>query len=148
MNILYNTCWFPRQHGKIHIDNLYAQKHSLCRIDFHEQTVEFGIGIELEHVSCPRLVFNVLTRKFLYGTSDSVVCLYTNVGRFTQVTVHQIGRFFDSLKDVYLCSMNNKGLLALAQLILPSEILSNFEVVHVEKGSSLIRIDLDESVKA
>ena len=44
--------------------------------------------------------------------------------------------------------MNNQGLLALAQLILPSEILSNFEVVRVEEESSLIRIYLDESVKA
>ena len=44
--------------------------------------------------------------------------------------------------------MNNQGLLALAQLILPSEILSNFEVVRVEKEASLIRIYLDESVKA
>ena len=43
--------------------------------------------------------------------------------------------------------MNNQGLLALAQLILPSEILSNFEVVRVEE-SSLIRIYIDESVKA
>ncbi|CAK7061797.1 MAG: hypothetical protein PARBB_02927 [Parabacteroides distasonis] len=44
--------------------------------------------------------------------------------------------------------MNHQGLLALAQLILPSEILSNFEVVGVEEESSLIRIYLDESVKA
>ena len=44
--------------------------------------------------------------------------------------------------------MNNQGLLALAQLILPSEILTNFEVVHVEEEASLIRIYLDESVKA
>lgn len=36
----------------------------------------------------------------------------------------------------------------MAQLILPSEILSNFEVVRVEEESSLIRIHLDESVKA
>ena len=36
----------------------------------------------------------------------------------------------------------------MAQLILPSEILTNFEVVHVEKEASLIRIYLDESVKA
>ncbi len=34
------------------------------------------------------------------------------------------------------------------QLILPSEILSNFEVVRVEEEASLIRIYLDESVKA
>ena len=44
--------------------------------------------------------------------------------------------------------MKNQGLLALAQLILPSEILSNFEVVRVEEEASLIRIYLDESVKA
>ena len=44
--------------------------------------------------------------------------------------------------------MNNQGLLALAQLILPSEILSNFEVARVEEDSSLIRIYLDESVKS
>lgn len=43
--------------------------------------------------------------------------------------------------------MNHQGLLALAELILPSEILSNFEVVRVEKETSLIRISLDESVK-
>ena len=44
--------------------------------------------------------------------------------------------------------MKNQGQLALAQLILPSEILSNFEVVRVEEAASLIRIYLDESVKA
>ena len=43
--------------------------------------------------------------------------------------------------------MNNQGLLALTQLILPSEILTNFEVVRVEEEASLIRIYLDESVK-
>lgn len=36
----------------------------------------------------------------------------------------------------------------MAQLILPSEILTNFEVVRVEEEASLIRIYLDESVKA
>lgn len=36
--------------------------------------------------------------------------------------------------------MNNQGLLALAQFILPSEILSNFEVVRVEEDMSLIVI--------
>ena len=40
------------------------------------------------------------------------------------------------------------GLLsAHPQLILPSEILTNFEVVRVEEEASLIRIYLDESVK-
>ena len=43
--------------------------------------------------------------------------------------------------------MENKGLLALAQLILPSEILSNFEVVKVDEQSNLIRIHLDEIIK-
>ena len=43
--------------------------------------------------------------------------------------------------------MENKGLLALAQLILPSEILSNFEVVKVDEQSDLIRIHLDEIIK-
>ena len=57
------------------------------------------------------------------------------------------GWFFSLTEKLYLCSMNNQGLLALAQLILPSEILSNFEVVRVEEESSLIRIHLDESVK-
>lgn len=42
--------------------------------------------------------------------------------------------------------MNNQGLLALAQLILPSSILLNFEVKRVEEESSLIRIYLDEMV--
>lgn len=44
--------------------------------------------------------------------------------------------------------MNTQGLLSLAQLILPSEILSNFEVVRVEEEASLIRISLDEVVKS
>lgn len=39
------------------------------------------------------------------------------------------------------------GLLALAELILPSEILSNFVVTRVEEKSDLIRIYLDESMK-
>ena len=56
--------------------------------------------------------------------------------------------YFLSRTGVYICTMNTQGLLALAQLILPSEILSNFEVVRVEEESSLIRIYLDESVRA
>ncbi|MCM1908245.1 hypothetical protein NCY98_19410, partial [Phocaeicola vulgatus] len=35
------------------------------------------------------------------------------------------GKFFNSIENLHLCTMNNQGLLALAQLILPSEILSN-----------------------
>ena len=70
---------------------------------------------------------------------------------YGQITAHPInpgGRIFDSTENLYLCTMNNQGLLALAQLILPSEILTNFEVVRVEEEASLIRIYLDESVKA
>ena len=44
--------------------------------------------------------------------------------------------------------MNHQGLLALAELILPSEILSNFEEVRVEQAPSLILIRLGESVRA
>ena len=47
------------------------------------------------------------------------------------------GKFFNSIENLHLCTMNNQGLLALAQLILPSEILSNFEVVRVEEEASL-----------
>ena len=68
-----------------------------------------------------------------------------------EIMAHPInpgGRIFDSAENLYLCAMNNQGLLALAQLILPSEILTNFEVVRVEEEASLIRIYLDESVKA
>ena len=57
-------------------------------------------------------------------------------------------RFHKPKEKLYICTMNTQGLLALAQLILPSEILSNFEVVRVEEESSLIRIYLDESVRA
>ena len=57
-------------------------------------------------------------------------------------------RFRKPKEKLYICTMNTQGLLALAQLILPSEILSNFEVVRVEEESSLIRIYLDESVRA
>ena len=60
-----------------------------------------------------------------------------------------IGEFFLIIQtNLSICAMNNQGLLSLAQLILPSEILSNFEVVRVEEEASLIRIYLDESVKA
>ena len=57
-------------------------------------------------------------------------------------------RYFDSTENQQPCTMSNQGLIALAQLILPSEILSNFEVVRVEEVSSLTRIYLDESAKA
>ena len=52
------------------------------------------------------------------------------------------GKLFDSTENLYLCTMNNQGLLALAQLILPSEILSNFEVVRVEEEASLSLIHI------
>lgn len=40
--------------------------------------------------------------------------------------------------------MEHQGLLSLAQLLLPSDTLLNFEVVRVEEDNSLIRIYLDE----
>ena len=43
--------------------------------------------------------------------------------------------------------MDINGLIALAQIILPKEILLNFDVVKVEEDSSLIRIHLDEKIK-
>ena len=43
--------------------------------------------------------------------------------------------------------METQGLLALARLILPSEILDNFEVVKVEEKSDLISIFLDETAR-
>lgn len=58
------------------------------------------------------------------------------------------GEFFDCIGNLYLCIMSDQGLSALAQLILPSEIFSNFEVVRIEEEPSLIRIYLDESVRA
>lgn len=74
--------------------------------------------------------------------------LLENKGVISAHPINPGGRIFDSTENLYLCAMNNQGLLALAQLILPSEILTNFEVVRVEEEASLIRIYLDESVKA
>ena len=75
--------------------------------------------------------------------------LYTHIRNknreYNIIMAHPInprGRFFSSTENLYLCAMNNQGLLALAQLILPSEILTNFEVVRVEEKASLIRIYL------
>ena len=67
---------------------------------------------------------------------------------YTAHPTNQGERFHKPKEKLYICTMNTQGLLALAQLILPSEILSNFEVVRVEEESSLIRIYLDESVRA
>ena len=82
---------------------------------------------------------------------DNVIACYITLVPLAVTLAHPInpgGRIFDSTENLYLCAMNNQGLLALAQLILPSEILTNFEVVRVEEEASLIRIYLDESVKA
>ena len=77
-----------------------------------------------------------------------VICRFVWTPSFMGSPDKSGGEFFNSIENLYLCTMNNQGLLALAQLILPSEILSNFEVVRVEEEASLIRIYLDESVKA
>ena len=69
-------------------------------------------------------------------------------GRFRLPRQTRGERFHKPKEKSCICTMNPQGLLALAQLILPSEILSNFEVVRVEEESSLIRIYLGESVRA
>ena len=80
--------------------------------------------------------------------SNAVRCVVRcTVLRWAHPT-NQGERFRKPKEKLYICTMNTQGLLALAQLILPSEILSNFEVVRVEEESSLIRIYLDESVRA
>ena len=92
-------------------------------------------------------------RKMVYW-SVVRICLYLACIRIQRRDTYRgspdisRGKLFDSTENLYLCAMNNQGLLALAQLILPSEILTNFEVVRVEEEASLIRIYLDESVKA
>ena len=90
-----------------------------------------------------------LTKDWLSGIDSLFLCFKT--GEFLHKNGSPDksgGKFFNSIENLHLCTMNNQGLLALAQLILPSEILSNFEVVRVEEEASLIRIYLDESVKA
>ena len=42
--------------------------------------------------------------------------------------------------------MKESGMEALAKLILPKEIISNFEVTNIEEGATTIRIFLDESI--
>lgn len=81
------------------------------------------------------------------GVERSVLQVIDSAGTIGSPDIYR-GKLFDSTENLYLCAMNNQGLLALAQLILPSEILSNFEVVRVVEEASLIRIYLDESVKA
>lgn len=93
-----------------------------------------------EIIGCADLATNI----FNSATSESAIIFRENKGSPDKSG----GKFFNSIENLHLCTMNNQGLLALAQLILPSEILSNFEVVRVEEEASLIRIYLDESVKA
>ena len=78
---------------------------------------------------------------FIFALNDSAKA-------FAAHPTNQGDRFHKPKEKLYICTMNPQGLLALAQLILPSEILSNFEVVRVEEESSLIRIYLGESVRA
>ena len=44
----------------------------------------------VKHVATPRLVFNVFTRKFLYGTPDGMTRRNTNFGGLTQVTLASV----------------------------------------------------------
>ena len=57
------------------------------------------------------------------------------------------GNICISQKSITFAFMKNQGLLALARLILPSEILDNFEVVNVDEKSDLISIFLDETAR-
>ena len=92
-----------------------------------------------------RRMFAILLHRFRLVT---IIFYYLrDVALFLAHPINPGGRIFDSTENLYLCAMNNQGLLALAQLILPSEILTNFEVVRVEEEASLSRIYLDESVK-
>ncbi|MCM1724779.1 hypothetical protein NCY64_18630, partial [Phocaeicola vulgatus] len=63
--------------------------------------------------SCPHCKHNKLTINHLYANGKSGSPDKSG------------GKFFNSIENLHLCTMNNQGLLALAQLILPSEILSN-----------------------
>ena len=60
----------------------------------------------------------------------------TNQGERLAHPTNQGERFRKPKEKLYICTMNTQGLLALAQLILPSEILSNYEVVRVEEESA------------
>lgn len=107
------------------------------------QTVIEGLRKSLINLVKSSLVFVLVEGGLLAALN---FCFYG----LTYISAHPIylgGKLFDSIENLYLCAMNNQGLLALAQLILPSEILTNFEVVRVEEEASLIRIYLDESVK-
>ena len=75
---------------KVHIDCLSASEQTHCHVEFHEQVIELGIGVKPEHVATPRLVFNVFTRKFLYGRPDGMTRRNTNFGRLTQVTLASV----------------------------------------------------------
>ena len=85
---------------------------------------------------------------FMQVLGAIIVAHPTKQGERLAHPTNQGERFRKPKEKLYICTMNTQGLLALAQLILPSEILSNFEVVRVEEESSLIRIYLDESVRA
>ena len=121
----------------------------------------------IAHIPTDTTFFQTMHIRQIAGVSPSQACReYTHpafinekLARLLNIDVSHIGhklgspdkaggKFFNSIENLHLCTMNNQGLLALAQLILPSEILSNFEVVRVEEEASLIRIYLDESVKA
>ena len=90
-------------------------------------------------------LFSVFWKRELGGVPPAV---HESAPKNAAHPTNQGERFHKPKEKLYICTMNTQGLLALAQLILPSEILSNFEVVRVEEESSLIRIYLDESVRA
>lgn len=134
--------------------NLYTTKEGYSfdnSINSKVLCFAFGLVAEIE-----RNLISMRTKEALALRKAEGVVLGRKKGSYTKMNVliengspdKSGGKFFNSIENLHLCTMNNQGLLALAQLILPSEILSNFEVVRVEEEASLIRIYLDESVKA
>ena len=123
-----------------------------------EYEIRFGVVMAMAHYIDEEYIDNVLqwmdriSHEGYYVKMAVAWALSVCYVKFPQKTMGSPdksgGKFFNSIENLHLCTMNNQGLLALAQLILPSEILSNFEVVRVEEEASLIRIYLDESVKA
>ena len=51
-----------------------------------------------------------------------------------------------SLINYYICIMENNALLSLVNLILPSNILSRFTLLKVERTDDTISIHLDEKI--
>ena len=130
-SIQYYLAMYPRINGQVSLLRFLASL---------PQSGEKSCGIGCSSVF-------VAQRSEIVQNSKNLSPVFSYRVRMAHPT-NQGERFRKPKEKLYICTMNTQGLLALAQLILPSEILSNFEVVRVEEESSLIRIYLDESVRA